>query len=152
VLLCLLAAAVLSDHDLVTGLAVATSASYVVGALIGEVLLRRRFGRLGTPVVVRSIVRFGLLSIAGGIAAWGVLMLVSRTLGTGPTASLVAVLAGSVAALGVVGAGAMLLRSSELDDVLRGLRGRPAAPVADGRQQGRRPGASSGRHRTDGRP
>ena len=152
IVLCLLAAATLSDRHLVIGLSVATSASYVAGALLGELLLRRRFGRLGTPVVVRSIVRFSLVSVAGGLAAWAVLVLVSRSLGTGPTGSLVAVLAGSVAALGVVAAGALLLRSSELDDVLRGLRGRGPAPDRDGTQPGRRPGTSSGRHRTDARP
>ncbi|HYT10364.1 MAG TPA: murein biosynthesis integral membrane protein MurJ, partial [Mycobacteriales bacterium] len=40
VLLCLGVAAVLPDRHLVAGLAVATSVSYVVGAVVGEVLLR----------------------------------------------------------------------------------------------------------------
>lgn len=149
IVLCLLAAAVLPDRHLVTGLAVATSASYVVGTVLGEVLLRRRFGRLGTARVVRAAARFAVLAVAAGLAAWAVLALVSGWLGTGPTGSAVAAIGGSVVALAVLGAAAVLSRSGELDDVLRGLRGRPAAPA--GAASGGT-GRSHGRHRPDARP
>ncbi|HZB48986.1 MAG TPA: lipid II flippase MurJ, partial [Mycobacteriales bacterium] len=142
VVLCVLAAAVLPDRHLVAGLAVATSVSYVVGTVLGEVLLRRRFGRLGTGRVLRAGARFLLLAVVAGLAAWVVLALVSGWLGTGPTGSAVAVLAGSAVALGVLVGAALLSRSTELDDVLRGLRGRgPASGTS----------RSAGRHRSDGR-
>ena len=134
VLLSLLAAAVLADRNLVAGLLVATSLSYVVGAIGGEVLLRRRFGRLDTARTVRASVRFLVMSVLAGLAAWLVLVLVTDALGTGFVGSLVAVVLGSLAAGAVLVLTALLGRSAELDDVLRGLRGRPA------------PG-SSGRHR-----
>ncbi|HEX6755937.1 MAG TPA: murein biosynthesis integral membrane protein MurJ [Mycobacteriales bacterium] len=143
--LCLLAATMLPDRHLVVGLAVATSVSYVVGTVLGEVLLRRRFGRLGTGRVVRSIVRFCVLSLPAGLAAWAVLALASRTLGTGPTGSAVAVVAGSLVALGVLAGATLLTRSGELDDLMAGLRGRAPARAAG-------TGRTSGRHRPDARP
>jgi putative peptidoglycan lipid II flippase len=136
VALCLVAAAVLPDRHLVAGLAVATSLSYVLGAGLGEVLLRRRFGPLGTGRVLRAGAGFLVLATAGALAAWGVLVLVTGWFGVGPVASAIAVLAGSLVALGVLVAATLVWRSSELDDVLGGLRGRPA-------------GVRAGRHRAD---
>ena len=138
VVLCLVAATVLPDRHLVAGLAVATSLSYVLGAVLGEVLLRRRFGRLGTGRVLRAGAGFLALSALGALTAWAVLALVAGWLGVGPIASAVAVVLGSLAALGVLVAATLVWRSSELDDVLRGLRGRPA-------------GTRAGRHRADSR-
>jgi putative peptidoglycan lipid II flippase len=134
--LCLLAAAALPDRHLVAGLAVATGLSYVIGAVLGEVLLRRRFGPLGTGRVLRAGGGFLLLSGLGALAAWAVLVLVAGWLGTGPVASAVAVVLGSLVALGALAAATLVWRSTELDDALRGLRGRPA-------------GARAGRHRAD---
>lgn len=138
VVLSLLAVLLLDDRHLIAGLMVATSLSYVAGAVAGELLLRRRFGRLDTARTVRASAGFLVLSVAAGLAAWAVLALVAGWLGTGVLASLLAVLLGSAAAAGVLVLLAATLRSAELDDVLRGLRGRPAA-------QG--PAAAAGRHR-----
>ena len=137
VTLSLVAAAVLPDRHVVAGIAVATSLSYVLGAVLGEVLLRRRFGPLGTGRVLRAGAGFLVLSGLATLAAWGVLVLVTGWLGVGPLASAVAVVLGSTVALGVLVATTLVWRSSELDDVLGGLRGRPA-------------GARSGRHRAGG--
>ncbi|MFL6129014.1 MAG: murein biosynthesis integral membrane protein MurJ [Mycobacteriales bacterium] len=134
VALCLLAAVLLPDRYLVAGLAVATSLSYVLGAVIGELLLRRRFGPLDTGRVLRATSGFLLLSALGALAAWLVLVLVVGWLGFGPAASAVAVVFGSLAALGVLAASTLVWRSAEVDDVLRGLGGRP-------------PGVRGGRHR-----
>ena len=142
VLLCLGAAAVLPNRHLVAGLAVATSLSYVVGTVAGEVLLRRRFGTLGTGRVVRAAAGFLLLSVLAALAAWGALALVTGWLGTRPVGSGVAIVLGSLVALGVLVASTLVWRSTELDDVLRGLRGRAAA--AGG-------GPVAGRHRASGR-
>jgi putative peptidoglycan lipid II flippase len=134
VLFSLVAALALPDRHLVAGLLVATSLSYVVGAIAGERLLRRRFGPLDTARTVRASARFLVMSVLAGLAAWLVLTLVSGALGVGVAGSLVAVVAGSLAAGLVLVLTALLGRSAELDDVLRGLRGRSA-------------GEGSGRHR-----
>ena len=140
VLACLGAAAVLPDRHLVAGLAVATGLSYVAGTVAGEVLLRRRFGALDTGRVLRASAGFLLLSAVAALAAWGVLALVTGWLGAGTLGSAVAVVLGSLAALGVLVASTLVWRSTELDDVLRGLGGRPAATG----------GAVGGRHRAAG--
>ena len=137
VLLSLLAAAVLSDRYLVAGLAVATSLSYVVGAVGGEALLRRRFGRLDTGRTVRAATRFLVMSVLAGLAAWLVLMLVTGALGTGVLGSFVGVVLGSVAAGAVLVVSVLVGRSAELDDVLRGLRGRTSTGIAGRHRAGR---------------
>jgi len=133
----LLAALVLADRNLVAGLLVATSLSYVVGAIAGEVWLRRRFGRLDTARTIRASVRFLVMSVLAGLAAWLVLVLVTGALGTGFVGSLVSIVLGSLAAGGVLVLSAVLSRSAELDDVLRGLRGRPAAEPSGRHRAGR---------------
>ena len=133
----LLAALVLADRNLVAGLLVATSLSYVVGAIAGEMWLRRRFGRLDTARTIRASVRFLVMSVLAGLAAWLVLVLVTGALGTGFVGSLVSIVLGSLAAGGVLVLSAVLSRSAELDDVLRGLRGRPAAEPSGRHRAGR---------------
>jgi putative peptidoglycan lipid II flippase len=137
VVLSLLAALVLADHNLVAGLLVATSLSYVVGAIAGEALLHRRFGRLDTARTVQASVRFLVMSVLAGLAAWLVLVLVTNALGQGFVGSLVAVVLASLAAGGVLVLTAALGRSAELDDVLRGLRGRPATEASGRHRAGR---------------
>jgi putative peptidoglycan lipid II flippase len=137
VALSLLAALVLADQNLVAGLLVATSLSYVVGAIVGEVLLHRRFGRLDTARTIRASVRFLVMSVLAGLAAWLVLVLVTDALGAGFVGSLVAIVLASLAAGGVLVLTAVLGRSAELDDVLRGLRGRPAAEPTGRHRAGR---------------
>jgi len=138
IVLSLVAAAVLSDEHLVAGLAIATSLSYVVGAVVGELTLIRRFGDLDTAGTVRACAGFAVWSLLAGLGAWAALTLVSSVLGTGVLGSFVAVLLGSLAAAGVLVVVAMLWRSADLDDVLRGLRGKPRATG---------PAAAAGRHR-----
>jgi putative peptidoglycan lipid II flippase len=109
----------------------------VVGAIAGEMWLRRRFGRLDTARTIRASVRFLVMSVLAGLAAWLVLVLVTGALGTGFVGSLVSIVLGSLAAGGVLVLSAVLSRSAELDDVLRGLRGRPAAEPSGRHRAGR---------------
>jgi len=143
----LLAALVLADRNLVAGLLVATSLSYVVGAIAGEMWLRRRFGRLDTARTIRASVRFLVMSVLAGLAAWLVLVLVTGALGTGFVGSLVSIVLGSLAAGGVLVLSAVLGRSAELDDVLRGLRGRPAAEPSGRHRAGRECGTADSHQR-----
>jgi putative peptidoglycan lipid II flippase len=61
--------ALLPPEQVVFGLAAANSASFVFGAVLGNVLLRRRLGRLRTGEVLGTIWRTVVASAAGGLAA-----------------------------------------------------------------------------------
>jgi putative peptidoglycan lipid II flippase len=119
----------LPDRHVVLGLAIATSLSYLVGMVLGEVLLRRRFGALGTELVIQTAVRLAVLSLVGGLAAWGVLSLVTSRLGYGLAGSTVAVLLGSVAGLLALAAVASRWHVEEFRELTAALRGRGSAPV-----------------------
>lgn len=60
------AALLLDGRRVIEALGVATSASYVLGALVGHLLLRRRLGLLGFAVVVRTVARVTFASVLGG--------------------------------------------------------------------------------------
>jgi len=137
-------ATVLPDRHVVAGLAVATSVSYVVGAVLGEALLRRRLGHLDTRRLLRASGGVLVLSVLAGLAAWAVLAVIRSSLGLGPAASVVAVVLGSAAALTVLVASTLVWRSTELDAVLRGLRSR-----TDGSSGGGDSSVRRGRHRRE---
>jgi putative peptidoglycan lipid II flippase len=123
----------------------------VIGMLFGEVLLRRRFGALGTERVIRTTTRLAVLSTFGGLAAWGVLALVTARLGGGVLGSGVAVLLGSIAGLLALAAIASQWHLEELRELLGSLRGRgsPSAPpgLAGAAAGSRRRSSGGGRHR-----
>jgi putative peptidoglycan lipid II flippase len=114
--------ALLRPEDVVLGLAAANSASFVAGAVLGQVLLRRRLGRLPTGAILATTGRALLASAVAALAAYGVVVL----LGSGPLAGLspvarawtVLVVALLVAAP-VTLLAMRLLRLRELDPVLR---------------------------------
>jgi putative peptidoglycan lipid II flippase len=118
-----------SDRHVVLGLAVATSLSYLVGMVLGEVLLRRRFGALGTELVIQTTVRLSVLSLIGGLATWAVLSLVTSRLGYGLAGSTVAVLLGSVAGLLALAAVASRWQVEEFRELTAALRGRGSVPA-----------------------
>jgi putative peptidoglycan lipid II flippase len=83
---------------------IATSLSYVVGAVAGHVLLTRRLGRLGFGRVLRTVLQIGAASVVGGAAAYGVVVALRSALGNG--------LAGAVSGLvlgGLVGLAVLVL-------------------------------------------
>jgi putative peptidoglycan lipid II flippase len=88
--------ALLRPEDVVLGLAVANSASFVVGAVLGQLLLRRMLGRVPTGAILGTAGRALLAAAAGMLLAAGVVAL----LATGPLAAL-SPLAGAWAELGV---------------------------------------------------
>jgi putative peptidoglycan lipid II flippase len=98
-------------------LTASTSASYVVGAVAGHVLLSRRLGSLGFRRVARTIAQIGLASVVGGAAALGLVLLSTRTLGHGHLGSLTALFVGSLGGLAVLGVVAWRLRMPELTNV-----------------------------------
>jgi len=118
VVLVLVCAATIDDPaHMAEALTVATSASYLVGAVAGHVLLSRRLGHLGFASVANTAVRIGAASVMGGAAAWAVVLLCEHGLGRGHVGSLTALLAGAVVGLAVLGVVASRLRLPELEDI-----------------------------------
>jgi putative peptidoglycan lipid II flippase len=74
--------AVLPPEQVVLGLSAANSASFVFGAVLGQVLLHRRLGRLRTGEVLDTVWRTTLAAVVGGLLALGAVAL----LATGPVA------------------------------------------------------------------
>ena len=79
--LLLLSAVLLPAPDVVLGLAAANSASFVVGAVIGQLLLRRRLGRIPTGEVMATLWRAHCAALVGGLLAYGAVLLVDGLLG-----------------------------------------------------------------------
>ena len=98
-------------------LTVATSASYVVGAVAGHVLLTRRLGRLGFRSVAVTATRIGLASALGAVAALLVVVASHRGLGHGHAAALVGLVGGGLLGLVVLAAAAWRLRIPELREI-----------------------------------
>jgi putative peptidoglycan lipid II flippase len=76
---------------------ISTSLSYVLGAIVGHVLLTRRLGPLGFGPVVRSIVRIGIPSLAGALAAYAVVLACRDAFGAAHAGSLSGLLLGALA-------------------------------------------------------
>ena len=124
VVLSVLVAVLLGPTQLVTGLAVVTSVSYLVGALAGEVALRRRFGVPDTPRVLRTVGRLtaaSVLAVGVGFAAQAVL---AAMFGVGVAGSMVALLVCTLVMLTVVLMAALALRVEEISEMVGMVRRR----------------------------
>ena len=93
---------------------ISTSASYVVGAIAGHVLLTRRLGRLGFRRVARTVAQIGVASAVAGIAAWLVVVLTRHALGTSHAGAVTGLIGGGVLGLLVL---AGVLWRMRIDDV-----------------------------------
>jgi putative peptidoglycan lipid II flippase len=116
--------AFLPPQDVVLGLAAANSASFVAGAVLGQLLLRRRIGRVTTGSMLATAGKALVASVVGMLVAFGAVAL----LDLGPLTAL-SELARAWVVLGVavvVGGpvtllGMRLLRVREVDAVARRL-------------------------------
>jgi putative peptidoglycan lipid II flippase len=93
--LVLAAEAALPGRQVIQSLAVATSVSYLTGAIVGHLALERRLGRLGLGPAVLVVGKVAGAAVGGGAAAWAVVWLVGALAGQGRIGSLAAVLFGS---------------------------------------------------------
>jgi putative peptidoglycan lipid II flippase len=121
--LVLIAAQTLHGDAVIEALNVSTSASYVVGAIVGHWLLTRRLGRLGFSRVVRTTVRVGIASVLGGAAAYGMVQVGIAVAGDGRTGALIGVLTGSIVGLAVMLAVALRMRIPEVREIVTAARG-----------------------------
>ena len=87
VLLVLVFAAVLHGDRVVIWLEFVTSSSYLIGAIVGQILLTRRFGRLGFAEVARTIGRIGAVTAVGSLVALGIVLVLQPVVGRGPGGS-----------------------------------------------------------------
>jgi putative peptidoglycan lipid II flippase len=118
----LVASHVLSGRHVVESLSVATSTSYLVGAVVGYLLLSRRFGTLGFTAVAKTVLRTAVASVIGAGVAYGGVLLTRHLIGTGRSAAVLAVLGGSVIGAAVFLLVARLSRVSELDEIVASFR------------------------------
>jgi putative peptidoglycan lipid II flippase len=121
--LLLLAPVLLPPGEVVLGLTAANSMSFVAGAVVGQVMLRRKLGRVPTRQMVASIGRALLASGAAGLLAYGaVALLDGRLAGLSPLATAWTELGVAVVVMTLVTVvGMKLLKVPELDPVLRRL-------------------------------
>ena len=112
--------ALLPPEDVVLGLAAANAVSFIAGAVVGQVMLRRRLGRIPTREVLASVGRALLASIVGGLVAFGAITLLDGALGgLSPLARAWIELAVATVIMGVITLIAMkLLRVREIDTAL----------------------------------
>lgn len=115
-------ATLIAPDLLIPGLAVATALSYLVGALVGELWLRHRFGPMGSRRMLGTAGKMGLASLAGGGAAFAMVQLVWGGHPDNLRQAIGQVLVGGAAGALVIGVGAVLLRVEELDPLIRRLR------------------------------
>ncbi|MEP6981762.1 MAG: murein biosynthesis integral membrane protein MurJ, partial [Nakamurella sp.] len=116
------AATLVAPDLLIPGLAVATAISYVVGALVGELWLRHRFGPMGSRRMARTVGKMGLVSLAAGGAAFAVVQLTWNGYPDNLGQAIGQLLVGGVTGALVIGVGAVLLRVEEFDPLIRRLR------------------------------
>jgi putative peptidoglycan lipid II flippase len=116
--------ALLPPGDVVLGLAVANSASFVIGAVLGQLWLRHRLGPLDSSALAVTFGKTAVASTFGGLAGAGLVLWIRDPLAgqVGTVAQAWIVLgAGAVTALVVTVAAMRVVRLTELDPVWRRL-------------------------------
>jgi putative peptidoglycan lipid II flippase len=117
--LLLLCPLLLPPREVVLGLAAANSLSFVAGAVLGQVLLRRRLGRIPTSAMASTSGRTLVAALVGSLVAAGIVVLIPwnglAPLGRAWLQLVVAVVVGAPLTL----VGLRLLRVRELDPLIR---------------------------------
>ena len=103
---------------------ISTSLSYVVGAIVGHLLLTRRLGLLGFRAVGSATVRIGVASALGAGAAYALVVAMEHLLGEGHVGALAALAVGGLVGLGVLVVVAPRMRLPELQQLVSLARGR----------------------------
>ncbi|HEX2904957.1 MAG TPA: murein biosynthesis integral membrane protein MurJ [Jatrophihabitans sp.] len=135
IVLVLLASVLLHGRAVIIALTVSTSASYLAGAVVGHVMLRRRFGRLGFAPVLRNIALIAAASAAGAVVALVIVLGGSASLGIGRVASLGTLLVAAATGGAVLVLVAIRLPLPEVASIVDAVRRRSGS---------RRPGSGEG--------
>ena len=103
---------------------ISTSLSYVVGAIVGHLLLTRRLGPLGFRGVGVTTVRVGIASALGAVAAYGVVTGLDHALGAGRASALSGLVLGGLVGAAVLAVVAWRMRIAEVQQIVALARGR----------------------------
>jgi putative peptidoglycan lipid II flippase len=123
IVLVLITSQTLSGPQVIESLSVATSTSYVVGAYVGYLLLRRRYGNLGFRAVASTVGRVCVASAVGAGVAYLCVLASEHLIGTGRSAAALALVSGSVLGGALYLLVARALDVTELREILGSLRG-----------------------------
>ncbi len=132
----MIASASLDERLIIPGLAVATSISYLIGAIAGEIWLRARYGPMGTR---RTLVTLVKMTVAGAAGAGAALLVSERLLHLevrGLADALVQIAISGTVGLLVIVAVATLLGGGRADPVAEQGAGpvpHPDSPAPDSR-------------------
>lgn len=120
----LLTSVLLKPDLIIPALALSTAISYLVGAIVGELWLRTRFGPMGTRRTLRTVGKMMLASALAGVAAWGTVRVTIGSTPAGIAWSVQSLLIGGAVGLLVVMITATALRVEELIPLRNRLLGR----------------------------
>jgi putative peptidoglycan lipid II flippase len=99
------------------GLMFGNAVSFVLAAVLGYALLRRRIGRLGLTVVFATLGRLAIAAAGGGVLALVALLVITASLGDGKAGSVVALVVGGAVLIGGYVAIALALRVREVREL-----------------------------------
>jgi putative peptidoglycan lipid II flippase len=122
--LLLLVPVLVEPDQVVAGLMLVTSITYVAGWVIGDLALRRRLGGLATKETFEPVARMIAVSAVAGAAGWLVLKVTDDLFGSSAAGSLGKVLIGTVVIGGVALAGLVFARVPEVREPLAAVRAR----------------------------
>jgi putative peptidoglycan lipid II flippase len=106
------------------GLMMANTVSYVLGAVIGYQLLRKRIGRLGLGDTMVALGRLAGAAVIAAVSAWFVVLICQHTIGTGKVPSIVTLIGGGVVLIGCYVAASVALGARDVTDMFTLVRGR----------------------------
>jgi putative peptidoglycan lipid II flippase len=106
-----------APSSIAVALTVATSASYVVGAIVGHVLLVRRLGRLRFGSVVTTVAKVGIASVVAGAVVYAIGRLLGNSIGHGHLGSALTLVAGLLVGLPVLAILLWRMRIAEIRDI-----------------------------------
>lgn len=109
---------------IVVGLALGFAISYFFAITVSWLVLRRRVGGLDGKRVARTLTRLTVAAVPGGVVAYAIASVATRSLGEGSIASLVSLILGLVGVAGTYLVMAKKLRVAEVATVLDLVRSR----------------------------
>lgn len=115
---------VLAAGNVAAGLMAGNAISFVLAAVLGYWLLRRRIGRLGLASMGTSLAKLAIAAAVAALPAWGAAWAIQRALGSGKGGATVALFGGGLALAITYLVVAKLLRAREVTEVLGMVRGR----------------------------
>jgi putative peptidoglycan lipid II flippase len=113
-----------TSSAIAVALTVATSASYVIGAVIGHVLLVRRLGNLHFGPVLATVARVGAAATVVGLIVWGLSEAIGAGFGHGHAGSALTLIAGALVGLPVLVLVLWRMRIPEIQDIVATARRR----------------------------